>query len=84
MTHDLCDDEGEELLGELRIQISGGGEFSQPGDLFALPLRVRSRKVEVSLELAHPLGDLESLGQDVHQGGIQIVNGGPQTMEFSG
>ena len=73
---DLGDDEGEELLGEDRVEARLRGELAQPRHLPLLAGRVRRRQVELGLEHPHLLGAPEALGEQVHQGGVEIVDGG--------
>ncbi len=83
MADDLLDDEGEELLGEHRIQPRILGHLAQPGDLFRLSGQVRRRHPLPSLERAHLLGELEPLGQQVHESRVDVVDARAQPRQVS-
>jgi hypothetical protein len=63
VTHYLGNDEIEELLGELGIKPGLLGKGSQSLDLLGLSQRIGRRQAMRGLELAHLLGDFESLSQ---------------------
>ena len=78
---DLGDDERKELLCELRIEMGLLGEFSQPSDLPGFPRFVGRRQTVVGFELADALGEFEALGEEVNEGGIDVVNAAPQLLQ---
>ena len=80
---DLFDDEAEELLGELRVEPGLVGEGTQPRDLGLLARGIRGRQATARLELADLLGALESLGEQVHEGSVDVVDAGPQAQQLS-
>ena len=80
----LGDDEGDELLGELGVEPGLVGQPAQPGDLALLALGVGRREAGRGLELAHPLGRLEPLGEQVDQRGVDVVDARPQPREVRG
>lgn len=80
-TDDLGDDERQELLRELGIQVGLLGELSQPGDLPGLPGLVGRRQTVVGLEFADALCELEALGEEMDEGGIDIVDAAPQLLQ---
>lgn len=53
----------------------------QPLDLRGLPGRVGGRQAVPGLELADLLGALEALGEQVHQGGIEVVDAAAQVKQ---
>src|SRR5664280_562941 len=61
----LVDDEGEELLGEDRIQSGIARQALQPGDLLGLTLGVGGGHTQLRLEPAYCLGALEAFGEDM-------------------
>ena len=73
---DLVDDEAQELLGERRVEPGLHGEGTQPGDLLLLSLGVGGRQAGLGLVAADGLGDLEPLGQQVHEGRVDVVDAG--------
>ena len=81
---DLGDDEVEPLLGEGRIELRLLGDRAQAGDLGALALRIGGRHPVRGLEAADLLGELESLREHVHEGGVDVVDTEPQTGQISG
>ena len=80
-TDDLGDDERQELLRELGIQVGLLGELSQPGDLPGLPGLVGRRQTVVGLEFTDALCELEALGEEMDEGGIDIVDAAPQLLQ---
>lgn len=81
MVDHLGDDEGEELLRELGIEVGFLGEPPQSGDLPGLPGFVGRGQSVVGLELAHGLGELEPLGQQMDEGGVDVVDAAAQLDE---
>ena len=74
---DLSDDEGEELLGEDRIQAGLLGQGLQTCHLLLLAPGVGRRQIESGLEQSHLLSAAEPFGQEMDEGGVEVVNGGP-------
>lgn len=77
VSDDFGNDEVQEGLGELRIKSRLVGERPQPGDLPLLASRVGGRHTVRSLELPDSLGALEALGEQVDQGGVDVVDARP-------
>ncbi len=73
----LAHDEAEERLGERRVEPGLDREGAQPGDLLVLARRVGRRQPDGGLVPAHRLGDLEPLGKQVDQRGVDVVDAGP-------
>ena len=80
--HHLADDEGDELLRELRVQFGFDGQGTQPLDLLRLTVRVGRRTPRGGLQLSQLMGDLETLGQQMDQHGIHVVDAAPQPQQF--
>ena len=74
MMDHLGHDEAQELLGEDRVESGLLGERPQPRDLSVLALGIGGRQPDRSLVTADVLGDLEPLGEQVDQGGIDVVD----------
>ena len=74
---DLGDDEGEELLGEDRVQAGLLSQCPQTCHLVLLAPGVGRRQVQLGLEQAHLLSAAEALSQEMDEGGVEIVDGGP-------
>ena len=74
MPNDLIDDETQELLAECRVESRSIGESSQPGDLHGLTVRVGGSKPDRRLVLTNPFCDLESLGEQVDERGVDVVD----------
>lgn len=81
---DLGNDEVEDLLREDRVQPRGSGEASQPGQLLLLAAGIGGRQAEICLEMTDPLGAPEAFGQQVDQGGVEVVDARAQGGEFRG
>ena len=81
---DFRDDEGEELLGERRVQPGLVGEVAQPRDLGLFTRRVSGRHTLTGLELTHLLGALEALGEKVDQGRVDVVYARTQAHQVIG
>src|SRR5829696_3918636 len=81
---DFGDDEVEKLLRELRIQFGVGGKGPESGNLVRFAVRICRRQTVPCLEFANLLGDLEPLREQVHQGGIHVVDAVAQPTELSG
>src|SRR5450830_1015513 len=82
VTDDLFDDEGQELLGEHRVEVRLVGEATQPRDLLRLSPQVRRRQPSYGLEHADLLRCLEPLRQQVHERGVDVVDAAPQSDEL--
>jgi len=82
VSDDLADDEGEELLGELRIQVGVGRQLPQAGDLALFAHRISRREVVRGLEPADALGVLEPFGEQVNERGIDVVDARAEFLEF--
>lgn len=78
---DLGDDEREELLCELRIEMGLLGEFSESGDLPGFPRLVGRGQTVVGFEFTDALGELEALGEEVNEGGIDVVDAASQLLQ---
>ena len=77
MLDDLGDDEGEELLGEDRVQAGILGQGPQTRHLLPLAPGVGRRQIQPSLEQAHLLSAAKALGQEMDEGGVEVVDGVP-------
>ena len=55
---------------------------TQPGDLPAFAIRVGRRQALLGLQSTDPLGDLEPLSHDVHDGSVQVVDAAAQNQQF--
>ena len=73
---DLGDDEGEELLGEDRVEARFLGQRSQARYLLALAPGIGWRQVQLGLEQPHLLSAAEALSQKMDEGGVEVVDGG--------
>src|SRR5689334_6652775 len=82
MPDHLAHNERQEFLGKIRIQLRLLCERSQPRHLLCLPRQIGGRQSLCRLELAHCLGELEALGQQVHQRRVDIVDGIAQALQF--
>src|SRR5688500_5819656 len=71
---DFLDDEGQELLRELRVEIGLLGQLDKTGDLLPLPRRVRRGEPMGGLEPAHGLRVLEPLGEREDQDRVEPVD----------
>ena len=80
---DLGDDEAEPLLGEGRIEVGLLGEGPQARDLGALAIGIRGREPGRRLQSPDLLGELESFGEQMHEGRIDVVDALPQPGEFA-
>lgn len=78
---DLGDDERQELLCELRIEMGLLGEFSQSGDLPGFPRLVGRGQTVVGFEFTDALGEFEPLGEEVNEGGIDVVDAASQLLQ---
>ena len=81
---DLGDDEVQELLRERRVKMRLFSQSSQPGDLNLFALGVGRRHPGFCFELTHLLGELKSLGQKVHERGIDVVDTSAQAGQLIG
>ena len=84
VTDDFGDDEVEKLLGKLGIQFGVGGKGPESRNLVRFAVRICRRQTVPGLEFAYLLGDLEPLREQVHQGGIHVVDAVAQPTELSG
>src|SRR5690606_2601761 len=78
----LAGDEGQDLLREIRIEIGFISQTPQTGDLLLLALRVGSWHLVGSLERAHRLGAAETLGQNMNECSVQVIDGSPILQEL--
>jgi hypothetical protein len=74
---DFLDDEGQEFLGEFRVEIGLFRKIGEPGDLGLFADRVGRGKTVFCLEAANTLGVLEPFGQGEDQYRIEPVDGFP-------
>lgn len=74
MLDDLGDNKAEKFLAEDRIEPSFLSQRTQSCDLGGLAIGVRWGKACLGLVLANTLRDLETFGQEMHQGSIDIVD----------
>ena len=81
---DLGDDEGEELLGEDRVQAGLLSQGPQTRHLLPLAPGVGRRQIESGLEQAHLLSAAEALSQEMDEGGVEVVDGGPIDGQLTG
>lgn len=72
----LGNDETEEFLGERRVEPRLLGEGAQPSDLDRFTVRVGRWQFGVFLVAPNGLGDLEPLGEQVYERGIDVVDTG--------
>ena len=84
MAYDLGDDEVQELLGELGVKLGVLRQRPQAGDLLGLARGVGGRQTVRCLQLTDLLGDLEPLGEEMHQGRIHVVDAHPQPQQLLG
>lgn len=78
MTDHLGDDEGQELLCELRVQVRIFGQPAEVGNLPALPLGICGRQTVVGLQLADSLCELEPLSEQMDERCVDVVNASAQ------
>lgn len=57
------------------------GEFSQPGHLPGFPRLVGRGQTMVGFEFADSLGEFEALGEEVNEGGIDVVDAASQLLQ---
>jgi hypothetical protein len=69
-------DEAQELLGERRVETGLLGQCTQPFDLHPLASLVGRRQLGLCLVAPDRLGDLEPLGEQMHQRRIDVVDAG--------
>ena len=84
MAYDLGDDEVQELLGELGVKLGVLRQRPQASDLLGLACGVGGRQTVRCLQLTDLLGDLEPLGEEMHQGRIHVVDAHPQPQQLLG
>ena len=75
--NDLGHDEPQELFREHRIETRVDRQGPQPRDLQLLARRVGGRQPDLCLVTTHVLGDLEPLGQEMDQRGVDVVDARP-------
>ena len=74
---DLGNDEGEELLGEDRVEAGLLGQVPQTRHLLPLTPGVGRRQLQPGLEQAHLLSAAEAFGQEMDEGSVEVVDGVP-------
>ncbi len=79
---DLGDDEVEKGGRELGVELRLLGELAQPRDLAGFAGGVGGWHAVRGLEAADPLRALETLGEEVHERGIEVVDAGAQLFEL--
>jgi hypothetical protein len=70
----FLDDEAQEFLGKFGIQVGFFRQLAQAGDLARLAVGIGRGQGGPRLVLAHRLRDAKPLGQNMDQGGIDIVD----------
>ena len=80
--NDFIDDEADEFFPEFWVEIGFSGKISQPGDLLFFTAGIGRRQVRLSLVLPDRLGDPETFGKNMHEGGVDIVNGSPVSSQY--
>lgn len=83
MPDDLADDEVQELLRERRVEVGVVREFAQARDLAGLTVGIGRWQVVVGFQPADTFGALEALGEEVYEGGIDIVDARANLLELS-
>src|SRR5690606_17671791 len=73
----LGDDEAHERLREGGVQSGVIREGAQARDLLSLAVRVCGWQSVLGLQHAHPLGVSEALGEQVHEGRVDVVDAAP-------
>ena len=74
MPDHFIDDEAQELLGEIRIELSVFGECSQAGNLPIFAARIGGGQVMLGFVTPHGLRHLEPFGEHEDKRGIDIVD----------
>ena len=82
MVDDFGHDEAQELLREHRIETRLDGQRPQPRHLLLLAHRVGGRQPDRGLVAADLLGDLEPLGEQVDERGVDVVDARPVTRQL--
>ena len=82
MVDDLGDDEAQELLREHRIETRLDRQRPQTCHLLLLAGRIGSRQTDLRLVAADVLCDLESLGEQMDEGGVDVVDTRPVTRQL--
>jgi phosphoglycerate dehydrogenase-like enzyme len=82
MVDDFGDDEAQELLREHRVEAGLDGERPQPRNLLLLADRVGGWQTDLRLVATDLLRDLEPLGEQVDEGGVDVVDAGPVTRQL--
>ena len=76
MMNHFGDNEAQELFGKHRIKASFECQSPKTGDLAVFTSSIGGRQASLHFVQAHGLSDLEPLGQQVDQGGIDVVDAG--------
>src|SRR5699024_3709665 len=74
MADRLGDDEPQERLGEGRVEAGLVRQLAEMGDLLLLARGIGGRQPVLGLQQTHPLRVGEALGEQVHEGGIDVVD----------
>jgi hypothetical protein len=74
MPDDFLHDKIQELLGKIRIELGRLSERTQPRDLLCLPAWIRRREAMSCFEFSDNLRAPETLGENVDQRRIDIVD----------
>jgi len=82
MADHFLDDEAQELFGEIGIKLGGLSQRTKARNLHLFAGGIGGRHAVLGLVLAHRLGAFESLRQQMHQGGIDIVDAVSQPQKF--
>ena len=80
----LGDDEVEPLLGERGVELRVFGERAQPRDLVRSRSGSDGRQAVLGLQHADLLGELEALGEQVHERGVDVVDAQPDGGQLLG
>lgn len=80
--NDFFNHEIQEFFGEGRVQVGVSAQRMEPFNLGFFAFRVAGRQVVFGLEPTNLLGAFEAFCQEVHQGGIDIVDTGTDGQEF--
>jgi hypothetical protein len=74
MANDFADEKVQELLGELGGEVSAQGQGSEAGDLLRLTHGISRREVLPRFQFTDLTGAFETLGEEVDQGLIDVVD----------
>ena len=83
MTNDLIDHETQEFLGEVGIKLCLCGELAQTRNLPIFAPRIGCGETCLRLVPPHRLGDLETLGEHVDEGGIDVIDTVPISLQLT-